>query len=143
MNSNFQTKFSKALLTSVFAGIIATLLCLAYNIFYRESTTFPLASLINVSSLIFGVNLLFLVIGFIYYGCLSFFKRGDLVFIILFACLTIFFAWKGDHVYRSDNRILNMEFHQLFLAMILIMGVVATIGIPFLYHNKKFEENVL
>jgi hypothetical protein len=127
----------------VFAGIVATLLCLGYNIFYRESTMFPLASLINVSSLIFAVNLIFLVIGIVYYGCLKAFKKGDVVFIVLFVCLTLFCAWKGNQVERSDVPLLNMEFHHLLLAMIIIMGVIASLGIPFLYHNKKFEDHVL
>jgi integral membrane sensor domain MASE1 len=139
----YQTRFSKAILTGLFVGIFATLICLAYNIYYRETTSFPLASLINVSSLIFAVNLLFLVVGLVYYACIKTFKKGDLVFIVLFVLLTIFFTWKGDQVYRTDNHILNMEFHHLLVPMILIMGISAIVGIPLLFHSRKFEENVL
>jgi hypothetical protein len=139
----YQTRFSKAVLTAVFAGIVATLLCLGYNIFYREETKFPLASLINVSSLIFVVNILFVVVGLIFYGFIRTFRKGELAYVIFFICLTVFCAWKGNQVYRSDDHLLNAEFHHLLFAMILIMGIVASLGVPFLYHSKKFEEHVL
>jgi hypothetical protein len=56
--------------------------------------------------------------------------------------LTIYCLWQGQRVHRSDDHLLNMEFHQLLLAMLIILGIGA-IAIPFLYHSKKFEEHVL
>jgi hypothetical protein len=38
---------------------------------------------------------------------------------------------------------LNSEFRQLLLGVVIIMGVSAVFLIPFLFHNKKFEEHVL
>ena len=53
--------FYRALMTSVFVGIIVTLLTLFFDLIFVESLHFPLSSIINVSSLIFAVNFLFLV----------------------------------------------------------------------------------
>lgn len=143
MEPSYQTPFSKSILTALFAGIVATLICLGYNIYYRESTHFPLASIINVSSLIFFVNFLFIVIGVIYYLLIKTMKKGEMVFIILFILLTIFLGWRGTYSHRSDDPLLNHEFHHLLTVMIIVMGLAASVGVPFLFHNKKFEEHVL
>lgn len=135
--------FTRAMLTGLFVGIIATVFCLFYDVIFRESTRFSLGPLINVSTLIFAVNLLFFVIGIVYYGFLKAFKKGDVFFIIAFALLTIFCIWKAEGVHRSDDQLLNSEFKELLLGVIIILGVAASFAIPYLFHNKKFEENVL
>ena len=143
MDSSYLTPISKSILTGLFAGIVATLICLGYNIFYRDSTGYPLASIINVSSLIFFVNFVFLIIGFIYYGFIKSMRKGDVAFIVVFVLLTIFLCWRATLAHRSDDPVLNAEFHHLLLAMIIIMGIAASFGIPYLFHSKKFEEHVL
>jgi hypothetical protein len=143
MKSTYLTPLSKAVLTGLFVGIVATVICLLYNIFYRDSTGFPLSNFINVSSLIFAVNLLFLVIGFVYYAFLQANRKGEIAFVIFFLLLTIYFTLKAAGIHRSDNPVFNSEFHQLLEPMIIFMGLAAAIGIPFLYHNEKFEEVVL
>jgi hypothetical protein len=138
-----QTPLSKAVLTGLFTGFTATIVCLIYNLIYRESTAFSLSDIINVSSLIFAVNLLFLVIGIIYYGFIKSFRKGGLIFMIVFVLLTVFFAWKAEGVHRSPDQLLNSEFRQLLLGVVIILGVSAAFLIPFLFSNKKFEEYVL
>jgi len=135
--------FTRAMLTGLFVGIIATLVCLFYDVIFRESTRFSLGPIINVSTIIFMVNLIFLVIGILYYAFLKAFKKGDLIFIIVFALLTLYFVWKGINVHRSDDQVLNSQFRELLLGMIIIMGVGAAFAIPYLFHSKKFEEHVL
>lgn len=135
--------FYRSLMTGLFVGIIDTLLCLIYNLIYRERTGFDLSSIINVSSLIFFINLLFPVIGIIYNGFLKYFKKGDRVFIAVFLGLTLFFAWRSEVVYRTTDQTLNHEFRTLLLGIVLILGVSAAVLVPYLYHNKKFEENVV
>ncbi|HEU4634314.1 MAG TPA: hypothetical protein VFS22_10030 [Flavisolibacter sp.] len=138
-----QSPLSKAILTGLFAGFTATIVCLVYNLIFRESTLFSLSDIINVSSLIFAVNLLFLVIGIIYYGFIRSFSKGNLIFITVFALLTVFFAWKAEGVHRSANEVLNTEFRQLLLGVVIIIGLSAAFLLPFLFHSKKFEEHVL
>lgn len=138
-----QSTFSRTLLTSVFAGIIATLVCLFYDVLFRESTHFNLNPLINVSTLIFAVNLIFLVIGVLYYAFKKMFNRGDLIFSIVFIVLTLFCAWRAEVAQRSADKVLNSEFHTLLLGVILIMGISAAFMIPFLFNNRKFKEFVI
>ena len=142
MDSIYSTPLTKATLTGVFAGFITTLLCMLYNLFFRGSTGFSPSHIINVSSLIFFINTLFLVIGLIYYAFLRI-KKGEALYIIAFVLLTIVLAVMAGHVHRSDVPLLNVEFHHLLVPMVIIMGLSASFGIPYLFHNKKFEENVL
>jgi hypothetical protein len=138
-----ESVFSRTLLTSVFAGILATLACLFYDVIFRESTHFNLNPLINVSTLIFAVNLIFLVIGVLYYAFKKLFKKGDLVFSIAFIILTLFCAWRGEVAQRSADKVLNSEFHTLLLGIILTMGVSAAVIIPVLFNNRKFRDFVV
>jgi len=135
------SSFSKAVLTSVFVGISVTLLCLVYNMIFRESTGYRPADFINVSSLIFAVNLIFLVVGLIYFFFLRAFKRGDVVFEILFGLLIIFCAWRAAHAHMQ-NPTLTSEFRNLLVGVIIIMEIGIEL-VPLLFHNKKFEDAVL
>ncbi|HEY8897378.1 MAG TPA: hypothetical protein VIM79_21285, partial [Niastella sp.] len=46
-------------------------------------------------------------------------------------------------IHRVNDVTENTEFHHLAIAMTVIMGIAAAIGIPVLVHSKKFEEEVL
>src|SRR5581483_5899110 len=124
MNSHLTT-FARALLTGVFAGISATFICIIYNIIFRSETSFPFYDIFNVSSLIFGVNIIFLVIGVVYYWFIKFLKRGDLFFVALVILLTVFCIIKASGVHRTDDQVWNMQFHHLLIAMIAIWGISA------------------
>ena len=135
--------FYKAVMTAVFVGIITTLFTMVYDVAFVKKFNFPLSDIINAATLIFFVNLLFLVIGCIYYWFIVTFKKGDIFFIVLFIGLTVFFAWKAGKVYRTSDPYLNTEFHQLLTAITLIIGLLAALAIPFLYHNRQFKKYVL
>jgi hypothetical protein len=142
MNYDYhQSPLSKAILTSVFIGFFATIVCLIYNIIFRESTGYKPADFINVSSLIFAVNLIFLIAGLLYFFFLRSFKKGDLVFEILFGLLIIFCAWRAAHAHMI-NPTLTSEFRTLLIGTILITGIGIEL-VPLLFHNKKFEDAVL
>lgn|SRR6476620_10328358 len=138
-----KTITSNAILTAVFAGIAATLLSFVYYLIFKDVTGFPYSSLINVSSLIFIINIIFLVIGFIYYMFIKISKRADLAFIICMCVLTALGIWGALGIHRADNGMLNTEFHELLIGLILIIGVTAFAGIPLLYHNKAFNREVI
>lgn len=142
MKPGFLNPFPKSLLTGLFTGIIATLICMAYDIFYRTDTGFNLSSYINVSSLIFSVNLLFLVIGIVHF-LFTRFKRGEVLYAALFLALTVLLAIMASGIHRTDNMLQNKEFHQLFVPIVSVLGLMAALGVPFLYHNRQFEKHVL
>ena len=144
MENDFQKSiFYRSLMTAVFVGIFATLLTMFYDLIFVETVKFPLSAIINVASLIFAVNLLFLVIGFIYYAFIISFKKGDIYFIIVFVLLTFFFLWKAQGVIRTDDYTLNIQFRQLLSGIIIIIGGVASFAIPYLFHDKKKKKYVL
>jgi hypothetical protein len=144
MQDDFKTPlFSRALLTAVFVGIVATVLSILCDIFFVKTLHFPLADYINVSTLIFGVNIAFLVIGFIYYGFVQASPKGELLFIILFIILTALGVWRAENAHRVNDRLVNSQFRNLLSAIILIIGLLAAIVIPILFHSKKFEKYVV
>ena len=142
-NYDSKSPFARAFMTAVFIGIMDTLICLVFNVVYRSFNGFPLSAIFNVSVLIFAVNLLFMVIGLVYFAFIKAFKRGDIVYMIVFAGLTALSIWKGYGTHRSDDPEINTQFHGLLAGMILIMGISASFFLPYFYHSKKFEEHVL
>jgi len=138
-----KSKFYNAIMTGFFVGFFATIVCLVYNIVYRDETSLPLSGFISVSSIIFAVNLLFPVIGLIYYFLIKAFKKADIAFIILFILITAFCAWRTEYVHRTADPFVNMEFKNLLLGIVIILGLSACIFIPLLYHSKKFREGFL
>src|SRR6185295_3463602 len=122
MEEDFQkTIFDRSLMTSVFVGIIGTLLCMFYDLFFVEYLKYPLSTIINVASLIFGVNLVFLVIGFLYYGFISFSRYGERLYILVFIFMTGFLIWKIQGAHRSDNDLVNLQFRYLSSWIIIIL----------------------
>lgn len=135
--------FYRAFMTSVFVGIIITVIAMIYDLSFKENTGFPYSVIINVSTLIFGINIFFLVIGTIYYWCVKASKVGEIIFIALFVFLTVLVLIKIKGIQRTNDAFLNMEFRELFSGIIIIVGIGVAIMVPLLYHSKKFEENVL
>jgi hypothetical protein len=134
--------FSGTLLTGVFAGFAGTILCLAYNIIYRDDTGFLPSAIINVSSLIFAVNLLFVLIGITYFVCVRWLPKGDMVFEALFILLTILLLLATSGVHRSDDVVVNHEFKGLLSGIIIILGLCC-VAMPILFHNRHFREHVI
>lgn len=134
--------FYRALMTAVFVGIITTLITLFYDLVFVKEFAFPLSVIINVASLIFFVNILFMVIGFIYYGFMRLFPKGELIFTIAAILLTVLLVIATMGVHRTDDPVVNTQFRELLGGIIVIIGI-ATVLIPFLFHSKKFEDAVL
>jgi len=142
MQYDQETLFSRAMMTGLFIGVIDTLICLAYNIGYRDMTGYAPSALINVSSLIFAVNLLLLLIGMIYFVFLKLFGKKDFVFVIVFLLLTLLAVWQTETGHRFKDQVVNTDFKGLLLGIVLITGLTAT-AIPFFFHSRFFEKYVL
>lgn len=144
MNYDYQqTPFSKAVMTGLFAGITATVACLAYGFVYRLNTGFTMSAIINVPSIIIACHILLVIAGMLYFVFSKSFKGGSTVFILLFLLLSVFCAWKAEGVVRSPIHELTVEFRGLLLGMTIIIGASASILIPVLSGSKKFEEAIL
>lgn len=136
--------FVKAFMTGLAVGIADTILCLAFNLLWRKEGDigFFSSDIINVSSLIFGINILFIVISVLFYGFLQV-QKGEVLFSVLFAALTVWGVIVATHVHRSPDPVQNARFHVLLTGVVLICGISTSLGIPFLYHSRKFREHVL
>ena len=134
--------FDKVMMTAVFLGIIVTIVALAFDASFLESTGFPFTSIINVSSLIFSITLVFMVIAVVYYALSHWLKYGSMLFIGLFVLITVLLLVKVAGIHRTDNQHLNHEFRQL-LSIIILMVMVGAIFLPFLVNNRKFREHVI
>lgn len=130
-------------MTCVFAGLIGTVLCMIFDLVFVQVMRFPFSSIINVSTLIFTINIVFLVIGALYYWSVKFSIGGETVYIILFVLLTAFMLMKIQRYDRSTNVVINTQFRWLSSVITLILGGLAAIAVPLLYHSRKFDEYVL
>jgi ABC-type spermidine/putrescine transport system permease subunit II len=65
------------------------------------------------------------------------------VFSVIFAALTVIGVIAAIHVHRSPDPGQNARFHVLLAGTILICGVSAAIGMPLLYHSRKFGQHIL
>ena len=134
--------FTNSMMTGLFIGIIDTLICLAYNIGYRGFTGYTPSALVNVSSLIFAVNLLLLLTGIVYFLFRKVFGSKDYVYIVLAILFTGFLAWMTEIGHRFADATVNAESKGLLLGIVLILGASA-ISLPFFYRSKFFEKYVL
>ena len=142
MKNEQNAVFFNAMMTGLFIGIIDTLICLAYNIFYRDYTGYFPSAIINVSSIIFMVNLLLLIIGLLFYVFHKLLKGGDGIFLVFILVLTALLTWKSSSSHLFDDVRLDHGFHGLLGGIIIILGVSAAC-IPLLFNNKKFLDQVI
>ncbi|HEY2347570.1 MAG TPA: hypothetical protein VGH64_01080 [Puia sp.] len=138
-NQSNHIPFAKTFLTALFAGIIATLLCLGFDIGFRMATYYGPSDFINVSSIIFIVNLLLLMAGVAYYALKTWSKRGDLIYTLLFLVVFAFCMWKTIGIHRFTDLKVNREFIELLGGIIIIIGI-ATLCIPYFYNHKKMVD---
>jgi hypothetical protein len=137
--------FVKAFMTGLAVGIADTVLCLAFNLLWRKEGTvgFFSSDFISVSSIIFGINILFIVIGVVYFGFLQARMTGEVLFSVIFVALTVIGVIAAIHAHRSPDPGQNARFHVLLTGMIVICGISAAIGMPVLYHSRKFGQHIL
>jgi hypothetical protein len=140
MNKNsIPVPFSKAFLSALFLGIIATMVCFVFEIWYRLVTLYGPSDLINVSSIIFIVNILLLVAGVTFYAFKTWFKKGDLIYFVFFLLLMVYCFWKINGIHRFADLKLNREFIQLLEGIAVIVGMAA-LCIPYFYNKKKINS---
>ncbi len=144
MDNDFpKTTFYRSFMTCVFAGLAGTVLCMFYDLAFVQVMKFPLSAIINVSTLIFAINIIFLVVGMLYYTAVALLKNGEPVYIGLFVLITVFLLWKIQGFNRTENPLINTQFRYLSSGIVIILGLLAAVFVPMLYRNKKFDEYVL
>jgi hypothetical protein len=135
-NNSLPIPFGKAFLTALFSGMLATMVCFVFEIWYRLATFYGPSDFINVSSIIFIVNILLMVAGVIFYAFKTWFAKGDLTYFVFLFLLMMFCIWKIVGIHRFTDLKLNREFIQLLGGIAIIVGIAA-LCIPYFYNNKK------
>ena len=137
MNYDYkQTDFSKALLSGLFAGIIATLANLGYDFFYRDITGFQLSQIINVPSIIIASTLLLTIAGIGFYCFQHFIRNGTRFYKFIFILLTLLCVYLSIHVQRSVDPLISYEFKWLLTGIVVILGGLAVFFIPYLFKHE-------
>ena len=65
-----------------------------------------------------------------------------MIFFIVFVLLVALCIWKSAEANRSTIHEVNVQFRGLLLGIVIILGIGALL-IPFLFHNERFEREVL
>ncbi len=134
-----RTPLSKALMTGLFTGLVATIVSLFYNIFFRLSTGFPLPEIVNVSSIIFVINLIFVFIALFYFFIHKVSAQGDLIYLVITVVGTVIALWLVSSMQRSETSRYVHDFKGLLGGIFVIMSINAFL-IPFLIKKKWFED---
>ncbi len=130
---------SVSLMTAVFCGFTATVVGLLFNVIFRFATNFPISDIINVSTLIYMINILFLVAGLIFWGVKSTGSSGNIIFIAftLVVCGIMFWLASGSQL--TDVPRLIKPYRQLLNGLVLII-MLFMLAMPMLAGNKKFQD---
>jgi len=129
--------FYKSLMGGLFAGIVITIVNLAYNFLYRDLTSFNPSYLVNVTSIIF-ISIVFSVLaGIMYYLIVPYAKKSNVLFIFLFIVLTALLTYVAFTVHRSVNLKVSTQFQGLFAGLVLITGLIDAFLIPYMVEHKN------
>jgi hypothetical protein len=131
--------FGKTFLTALFSGILATGVCFVFEIWYRMKTFYGPSDFINVASIIFIVNLLLLLAGVAYFACKTWFRKGDLIYLISSLLISFFCISEIAKIRLFKDLKLNHEFIQLLGGITIVIGLAA-LCIPYFYNNRKINN---
>lgn len=122
----------KPIMAGLFAGIVASLLNIFYDVIFRGATGYSLPELINVSTIIFGTLFILFIAGTVFAIMDRYMKHATVPYIILFVVLTLLCVQLALHVNRTDNLVQKLEFRQLLVGVVIISGASAAFLVPFL-----------
>lgn len=131
------TLFYRSLMAGVFAGIMATMANLAFDIGWRQYTAFPLSDLINVSSIIFATLIVLTIAGLSYYFIAKWIKSAVLVHIIVWVGLMAWAIRLAMTFQRSTNPVWSSDFRTLLIGIVIVTGAFAAFYVPFVVRKNK------
>jgi len=136
MNYDYeQTELSKAVLSGLFAGIMATCASLLFNMIFRGITQFNPSAIINVSSIIIGSVLILTIAGVLFYFFHHYIKKGSMLFRLFFLLVTAVAIYLSMQVQRSTDATVSKQFEELLSGIVLISGAFIIFYIPYLFKN--------
>lgn len=142
MEESFEkTPLSKAIFAAFFSGYVAVCISIAFDIIYRGITHYDPSFIINIPSIIFGLLIVSLFSGGIYFFLTNYVKGGKIVYILLFLILWALLANVILNSNYGDTPAQISGFKGLSLGITSILGVAIVVGIPYFYnHDKIFAD---
>ncbi len=138
----FYTSY-RTFMTALFLGITNALLCLISNVLYRQQEPYFSSTLLNVSYIIFGSLFIFALIGVVYTLLLRYLSKGNIVYIVVFALLMFFLLFRLSTGHFDNESLDDRLTRELSRNITIISGICVVAGIPFLHHNRWFQDNVI
>ena len=128
---------SRALIAGLFCGIISALLIIVFAFFYRTSTNFEKISAIGPIAIFIGTPILMAGIGWIYFLLVHYLSKGETIYKMVFAVLTIFGLLVILNLKPSGGETLLSMPHGFLFGLIAICGIAACFFIPYLAHHPR------
>jgi hypothetical protein len=134
-----QTNLSRCLLAGVLAGVVTVVINILQIFFFGISAVESSYSLlINPFSIFLG-GIIPTFLGALSYSFFFQMKDRDIIYTVIFGLLTFILA-KMSYRLHLKNQSLEISFHEIFVNMIVVTGLVTTFIIPFIINNKKLQR---
>jgi hypothetical protein len=134
-----QTNLSRCLLAGVLAGVVTVVINILQIFFFGISAVESSYSLlINPFSIFLG-GIIPTFLGALSYSFFFRMKDRDIIYTVIFGLLTFILA-KMSYRLHLKNQSLEISFHEIFVNMIVVTGLVTTFIIPFIINNKKLQR---
>jgi hypothetical protein len=134
-----QTNLSRCLLAGVLAGVVTVVINILQIFFFGISAVESSYSLlINPFSIFLG-GIIPTFLGALSYSFFFQMKDRDIIYTVIFGLLTFILA-KMSYRLHLKNQSIEISFHEIFVNMIVVTGLVTTFIIPFIINNKKLQR---
>jgi len=131
-----QTDLSRAVLSGLFAGIIATFSNLIFIFAFRRIKEFYVFNVMDVGTTIFGSVLLMIVCGILFYFFVHYLNHGVNLYRIVVFCVTAAIVYAALAV-RPSEVTLPGDFRAMFIGTQVILGGLAAFLIPYVFRHDS------
>jgi DMSO reductase anchor subunit len=135
------TPLSKAVLGSLLAGIIATIINLIYDHVYRSITHYYFSEIFSLYALIAFTILICMAGGILYFFITKYFNKGTLIYIIVAVVLTIIALLMHVTANMPNGESISSNVNGLKIGLDVITGGSAAFLVPyFAQHPRLWSE---
>ena len=138
MNYDYpQNDLSKSLLGGLFAGLVATVINIAFVVIYRSITVFYDYYALDITVLIFGTILQSIACGIMFYLFVHYLKKGITFYRIMVLLVTALIVYGGIMLRKTLQTEIPFEFIVLVVGTQIVVGGLAAFYIPYLFRHDS------